>query len=118
MSYNQERRQLLAAGLKAARRKTGMSASQAASLIELKGLACTRGTLLAWEAWGGRHLARAVRQRSQRARGGLWLQGGGIFPDSTTLGSVSADAGMAALPFEADRRRRTEMRRLAVSQRR
>ena len=49
MSYNKERRQTLAMGLKAARHKSGMSASRAAALITLKGLACTRGTLLAWE---------------------------------------------------------------------
>jgi transcriptional regulator with XRE-family HTH domain len=53
MSFHPERRHQLAAGLKAARHKSGLSASQAADLIAIKGLACTRGTLLAWERGTG-----------------------------------------------------------------
>jgi len=44
---------LLASGLKAARNKAGLSANGAAGLIAVRGVACTRGTLLAWERGAG-----------------------------------------------------------------
>lgn len=53
MSYDIERRTVLAVGLKAARKRAGLSANKAASLLLSRGLRCTRGTLLAWERGGG-----------------------------------------------------------------
>lgn len=49
MPYNPHRRALFAKGLKAARKRAGLSAQQAAALLVERGLGCTRGTLLAWE---------------------------------------------------------------------
>lgn len=53
MSYDIDRRTVLAVGLKAARKRAGLSANKAASLLLSLGLRCTRGTLLAWERGGG-----------------------------------------------------------------
>jgi transcriptional regulator with XRE-family HTH domain len=53
MSYDCERRTILGAGLKMARKRAGLSAKKAVSLLLEKGLPCTRGTLLAWERGGG-----------------------------------------------------------------
>jgi transcriptional regulator with XRE-family HTH domain len=53
MSYHANRRAVFAACLKTARRKSGLSASKAAQLLQSHGLACTRGTLLAWERGQG-----------------------------------------------------------------
>jgi transcriptional regulator with XRE-family HTH domain len=49
MAYNSQRRSQLGAGLKAARRRAGLSASDASAALTAKGLKCRRGTLLAWE---------------------------------------------------------------------
>lgn len=53
MSYDIDRRTVLAMGLKSARKRAGLSANKAASLLLSRGLRCTRGTLLAWERGGG-----------------------------------------------------------------
>ena len=53
MTYDSHRRTVLGAGLKAARKRSGLSAKKAASLLLQNGLKCTRGTLLAWERGGG-----------------------------------------------------------------
>jgi transcriptional regulator with XRE-family HTH domain len=44
---------MFAAALKAARRRSGLSAQQAAALLAAQGLVCSRGTLLAWERGQG-----------------------------------------------------------------
>jgi transcriptional regulator with XRE-family HTH domain len=53
MSYDCQRRTVLGTGLKAARKRAGLSAKKAANVLLQKGLRCTRGTLLAWERGGG-----------------------------------------------------------------
>jgi transcriptional regulator with XRE-family HTH domain len=53
MSFHTQRRAAFAARLKKIRRKSGLSASAAAELIRNHGLACSRGTLLAWERGQG-----------------------------------------------------------------
>ena len=54
MGFGAERRLRLARGLKAARKKAGLSATQASNRITAKGISCGRGTLLAWErGYGG-----------------------------------------------------------------
>lgn len=53
MSYDSKRRCVLALGLKAARKKAGLSAADAARLISATGIRCTQGTLLAWERGTG-----------------------------------------------------------------
>lgn len=53
MSYNAERRGILAWGLKVARKNATFSASAAAAAIAAAGIPCSRGTLLAWERGDG-----------------------------------------------------------------
>ncbi len=51
--YDITRRASFANGLKAARKRSGLSAQDAASQLTAKGIDCTRGTLLAWERGSG-----------------------------------------------------------------
>ncbi len=53
MAFDIEGRRTLALGLKTARKRCGLSALRAASLMAERGLKCTRGTLLAWERGAG-----------------------------------------------------------------
>ena len=52
-SFDIGRRNVLSAGLKAARNRAGLSANEAASLLVSRGIPCKRGTLLAWERGSG-----------------------------------------------------------------
>ncbi len=54
MGYDIERRTNLAKQLKAARQRAALSAKDAAEKLTGLGVACSRGTLLAWERGGGR----------------------------------------------------------------
>jgi hypothetical protein len=52
-TFDSNRRTALAHGLKAARRHAGLGSAEAALEITRRGLACQRGTLLAWERGSG-----------------------------------------------------------------
>jgi transcriptional regulator with XRE-family HTH domain len=54
VGYDIERRTNLAKRLKAARQRAALSAKEAAEKLTSLGVACSRGTLLAWERGGGR----------------------------------------------------------------
>ena len=54
MGYDIERRTRFARRLKAARQRAQLSAKQASERLTSMGVACSRGTLLAWERGGGR----------------------------------------------------------------
>ena len=49
LTFNSERRATLARGLKAARRKAGLSVKEVTNILAVKGLQCRHGTLSAWE---------------------------------------------------------------------